>query len=154
MPHERRNFLSTLRLRADSDRLDAWFSKARCPHPQVQDALRVLAAALDAEVPRTRHSAKRKAATGAGVDTGAVDSRKYYYQARRFRRERDALQKQLGLVSGAKEDHNMLSEEWLLRVFLSKPNASARALEQGFGDIVGSDVHTVSRPRMNMIRDA
>ena len=48
----------------------------------------------------------------------------------------------------------MLSEEWLLRVFLSKPNASARALEQGFGDIVGSDVHTVSRPRMNMIRDA
>ena len=48
----------------------------------------------------------------------------------------------------------MLSEEWLMRVFLSKPNASARSLEQSFGDIVGSDVRTVSRPAMNAIRDA
>ena len=155
---ERRNFASVLRRRAD--RVQEYFGRARRQYPQVKEALRVLAVALDAEVPKTPLPKKRKATTGAGVATGATKtdpatvSRKWYFQARRFRLERDALQKKLGKVSGAKEGHNMLSEEWLMRVFLSKPNASARSMEQGFGDIVGSDVRTVSRPAMNAIRDA
>ena len=49
---------------------------------------------------RTRKCKTRCAATGAGVATGAPEaepataSRKWYFQARRFRLERDALQKQ------------------------------------------------------------
>ena len=47
----------------------------------------------------------------------------------------------------------MLSEECLLRIFLSKPNSSVRSLEQSFVDIAGSDVRIESRPAMNAVRD-
>ena len=48
----------------------------------------------------------------------------------------------------------MLSEERLLRIFLSKPNSSVRSLEQSFVDIAGSDVRIESRPAMNAVKDA
>ena len=41
-----------------------------------------------------------------------------------------------------------------MRVILAKPNASARAVEEMFADIVGSDVRTVSRRSINSVRDA
>ena len=80
--------------------------------------------------------------------------RKWYYQARRFRLRSESLADQLRLMSGAKVSHGMLSEEWLLRVILAKPNASARSVAQSFADIAGSDFSTVSRPSINAIRDA
>ena len=81
------------------------------------------------------------------------ESRKWYYQARRFRLERDALASKLRTMTGAK-DHGALSQEWLLRVILTKPNASARSVEQSFADIVGSDVRTIGRASLNAVRDA
>ena len=171
---ERRHFACVLRQRFD--RLQEHFGRAQGQYPRVLEALRQMGLALDAEVPRPELPKKRKAATGApraatgapqaatgapqaatGASRAAAESspvsRKWYCLARRLRKERDALKAQLDRASGAKEG-NVLTEEWLVRVFLSRPNASARSLEQGFGDIIGSDVHTVSRPRMNIIRDA
>ena len=165
---ERDRFVAVFRLRLA--RVQQYFGRARREYPRVKEALRLLQVAVDDELPRPaalqfrkRKAAPGAAATGAsvGVATGAREaaepreSRKWYFQARRFRLERDALEAKLLRVTGAKEEgHHVLSEEWLLRVFLSKPNASARSLEQSFGDIVGSDVRTVSRPAMNAIRDA
>ena len=80
-------------------------------------------------------------------------TRKWYFAAHRLRLERDALASKVRTMTGAK-DHGRLSQEWLLRVFLTKPNASARSLQQSFGSIVGSDVTTISRNRLNAIRDA
>ena len=80
-------------------------------------------------------------------------TRKWYFAAHRLRLERDALASKVRTMTGAK-DHGRLSQEWLLRVFLTKPNASARSLQQSFGSIVGSDVTTISRCRLNAIRDA
>ena len=164
---ERRPFPGVFRRRVA--RVQQYLDTARRQYPRTKEALRLLQVAVDDEVPRpvAQRSWKRKAppsdaapGAGVGVATGArqaaepSESRKWYFQARRFRLERDALEAKLRRVAGAKEEgHYMLSEEWLLRVFLSKPNASARSLEQSFGDIVGSDVRTVSRPAMNAIRD-
>lgn len=148
-------------------RVQQYLATARRQYPRTKEALRLLQVAVDEEVPRpaVQPGKKRKATPGAAATgaaaTGAheaaapTESRKWYFQARRLRLERDALAAKLRRFSGAKEEgHYMLSEEWLMRVFLSKPNASARSLEQSFGDIVGSDVRTVSRPAMNAIRDA
>ena len=164
---ERRPFPGVFRRRVA--RVQQYLDTARRQYPRTKEALRLLQVAVDDEVPRpvAQPSWKRKAppsdaapGAGVGVATGArqaaepSESRKWYFQARRFRLERDALEAKLRRVAGAKEEgHYMLSEEWLLRVFLSKPNASARSLEQSFGDIVGSDIGTVSRPAMNAIRD-
>ena len=48
----------------------------------------------------------------------------------------------------------MISEEWLVRVFLSKPCASGRGLAQSFRDIAGSDICTVGRASIARVRDA
>ena len=151
------------------------FARAKRQHPRTRDALRLLQEALDAEVPPVvarRAPRKRKleggvaatgvpgqAATGAfeAAATGvATRQRKFYYQACRLRKQRDTLAAQLQRFTGAKlaAQNNQLSEEWLLRVILAKPNASARAVEQMFADIVGSDVRTVSRGSINSVRDA
>ena len=169
---ERQRFSLLLRHRVAMVRQH--FLLARQPYPGIRDALHQLQGALDAELPppvvrrgslkRTRGSggaatgATASAATGAGSPVGGVEphvarERKCYHQARRLRKERDALALQLRRMSGAKEG-GQLSQEWLLRIFLAKPNASARFVEQSFGDIVGSDVTTVSRFSLNRVRDA
>ena len=134
--------------------------------------MRLLCVAVDAEVAvpaadlgRVRQ--KRKAggaatgasATGAsatGASTtgaSATRERKWYYQARRFRLERDNLAQQLRRFSGDKHSGN-ISEELLLRVILVQPNASARWVEQSFADVVGSDVRAVSSFSIDSVRDA
>ena len=42
-----------------------------------------------------------------------------------------------------------MSQEWLLRVFLAAPHASAWALAHSFRDVAGTDVCTVSRPAIS-----
>ena len=162
---ERRHFPVVLRRRCR--RVQEYFATARRQYPRTREALRLLQAALDVEVPRpvepTVSQRKRKGevapGAGAGAATGALEAaapreRRWFYQARRFRQERDALAEKVRRLSGAKDSRNMLSEEWLLRVILSHPNASARSVEQSFADIVGSDVRTVSRASLNAVRDA
>ena len=110
-------------------------------------------AQIQPEEPAAATGAFEAAATG--VATG---QRKFYYQDCRLRKHRDTLAAQLQRFTGAKlaAHNNQLSEseEWLLRVILAKPNASARAVEEMFADIVGSDVRTVSRGSINSVRDA
>ena len=150
---ERRHFSVVLRRRFR--RLEEYFNTGRRQYPRTREALRLLKAALDGEVPRpvepTASQRKRKGevatGAGAGAAAGALEAaapreRRWYYQARRFRQERDALAEKVRHLSGAKDSRNMLSEEWLLRVILSHPNASARSVEQSFADIAGSDVRT------------
>ena len=169
---ERQRFAMTFRGRLG--RLQEWFKRANRSYPRTEDALRRLQQAVDAEiaqvvVPRSLLKRRRqtaaastgaagKAATEATAQPGkssraGAESRKWYYQARRFRLERDALATKVRTIAGAK-DHGALSQEWLLRVILSKPNASARSVEQSFADIVGSDVRIISRSSLNAVRDA
>ena len=161
---ERQRFSLLLRHRVAKVRQH--FLLARQPYPGIRDALRQphqLQGALDAELPppvvrrgslkRTRGSGGAATGATASAATGAARDRKCYHQARRLRKERDALALQLRRMSGAKEG-GQLSQEWLLRIFLAKPNVSARFVEQSFGDIVGSDVTTVSRFSLNRVRDA
>ena len=159
---ERQRFLSTLRFRVE--RVQVLFRKAKRQYPRTQHCLARLQDALDAEFPAPvvaprasqlkRSRSSGGAATGAAsAATGAGESRKHYFKARRLMKERDELNLKLQRMSGAKEA-GQLSEEWVLRVFLAKPNASARSVEQSFADIVGSDVKTVSRFSLNSVRDA
>ena len=158
---ERQRFALVLRRRAA--RVQEFFGRARLQYPRTAEALRLLQEALEAEVvvPAADLAVKREKRRASGatsateaVATGADRDRKWYFQARRFKKERDALAEKLRLSSGAKEKGGALSEEWLLRVILSKPNASARSVAQSFADIVGSDVRTVSRGSINSVRDA
>ena len=75
-------------------------------------------------------------------------------QAYRLRKERDALAEQLRAHTSAKAPGGSISQEWLLRVFLSMPGSSSRSLAQSFLDCVGSDVNTVSRTSIGRVRDA
>ena len=47
-----------------------------------------------------------------------------------------------------------VSEEWILRVILSAPNVSGRALAEAFHLVVGSDSNIISRPTIANIRAA
>jgi len=47
-----------------------------------------------------------------------------------------------------------VSQEWLMRVFLAAPHASARALAHSFRAVAGTDDCTVSRPTISKIKDA
>ena len=137
--------------------LEYFFSRTNRQYPRARDALRLLREALDAEVPPVAPR-KRKLEGGWAATGVATRQRKFYYQACRLRKHRDTLAAQLQRFTGAKlaAQNNQLSEseEWLLRVILAKPNASARAVEEMFADIVGSDVRTVSRRSINSVRDA
>ena len=47
-----------------------------------------------------------------------------------------------------------MSEEWILRVMLTTPNVSGRAMAEAFHLSVGSDRHMVSRESIGNIRSA
>ena len=144
------------------------FRRARRQYPRTAAALKVLQEAVDAEIfyspnaaatasgkRRAREAATGGAASGAAA-TGAETSRerRWYMQAYRARKERDAMAQTLRVSGGAKAEGGLISEEWLVRVFLSLPTASARSLEQSFADVIGSEVRRVGRTSIGPIRDA
>ena len=52
------------------------------------------------------------------------------------------------------KEKNRISEEWLVRVFLSQPCGSGRGLAQSFKDIAGSDIMTLGRSSIGRVRDS
>ena len=119
-------------------------AQASAAEPQAAQAAAAEPQAAQAIVAKPK-AAKSLAAEG--------ESRKWYFQARRFRLERDALAAKLRSITGEKEQGS-LSKEWLLRVILAQPNASVRSVEQSFADVLGSDFRTISRGSLNAVRDA
>ena len=112
-------------------------AQASAAEPQAAQAAAAEPQAAQAIVAKPK-AAKSLAAEG--------ESRKWYFQARRFRLERDALAAKLRSITGEKEQGS-LSKEWLLRVILAQPNASVRSVEQSFADVLGSDFRTISNSR-------
>ena len=64
------------------------------------------------------------------------------------------LTSQLEAHERSKSMGGRLSEEWIMRVILSAPNVSSRALEESFHLSVGSDRSMISRDRIGNIRSA
>ena len=167
---ERQRFKAILHRRVR--RVREHFLRARRRYPRIAETLQLLQAALDEELPHTVADAaaplgsrqkKRRAGSAGGAATGATEpatrkaiprDRKWYYQARRFQKERDVLAAKVRRMDGEKESGGQLSQEWLLRIILAKPNASARSLAQSFVDVIGSDVRTVGRTSIGVVRDA
>ena len=142
--------------------LETQFRRARNEYPQAAKALGLLKEAIDAEVApalslglRRKRRASGAAATGApAAATGGDRDRKYYMQAFRLKKQNAQLKKEVQCHIATKAAGGKISAEWLMRVFLSQPTSSARALAQSFVDVAGSDVTTVGRTSIGKIRDA
>ena len=81
-------------------------------------------------------------------------SRKHYQRSLRLQRENAALRAKLLSHTAAKEDGNLLSHDWILRVFLTTPCHSGRGTATSFRDVVGLDENTISRPSIDKVRGA
>ena len=64
------------------------------------------------------------------------------------------LASKLETFQSSKGVHNVLSQSWILRVMLTAPNVSGRAMAEAFHLVVGSDRSMVSRESVKNIRAA
>ena len=132
------------------------------PYPKTNVALQSLRAAMSDEMPqkRTRRtkgqgallSAARRKRIFSDIDSTA---KKHYDKRRRLQKENEGLRANLAkhtvFRSGA---HNHIVPHWLVRVFLSQPNPSARGMEKSVRDVAGMDAPVISRKSIERIRDA
>ena len=127
-------------------------------YPQTVAALARLRAAVELEFPRrpiSDSSRKRK------FGRLSVDSRKYYFKARRLKTEVDDLKQKLAKITQTKEavdGHFRISKETAVRICLSSPvGSSGRGKAQSFQDVAAfgtADVKTVGRTTISRVRDA
>ena len=82
-------------------------------------------------------------------------SRRHYHKARRETKKSENLENKLKEMTDTKEkENNRISEEWIVRVFLSQPCGSGRGLAQSFKDVAGSDITTLGRSSIGRVRNA
>ena len=116
-------------------------------HPHTAAATSALRAALDEEFPR-RSVAKH-------LEVSAWQQRnKSRMKAWRLQRQVAELEAEVQRLMSSKTVGGRVSQEWLLRVCLAAPHASARAVAHSFRAVAGTDECTVSRPTISRIKDA
>ena len=82
-------------------------------------------------------------------------SRRHYQKARPEAKKSENLENKLKEMTDTKEkENNRISEEWIVRVFLSQPCGSGRGLAQSFKDVAGSDITTLGRTSIGRVRNA
>ena len=135
--------------------LHATFLRGRMPYPKTADALRRLREAIYAEVPCGRGlKRKRERPAMRSSPTTGHASRKHYQRMLRLKKDNVQLRAEVVSHTQSKAEGWQLSPEWLSRVFLTSPAASARGMAQSFRDVVCSDSNTVSRYSIGRVRDA
>ena len=67
---------------------------------------------------------------------------------------KDELEQELAKYKRPKDLAGRVSEEWIIRVILTAPNVSARALSESFRMTVGEDHNVISRTQVGRIRAA
>ena len=72
----------------------------------------------------------------------------------RAKKKLSALQEELSRLKASKDARGRVSEEWLVRVLLTAPNVSGRAMSEAFHLAVGSDSTMISRESIGNIRAA
>ena len=72
----------------------------------------------------------------------------------RTKKKMSALQEELSRLKASKDARGRVSEEWLVRVLLTAPNVSGRAMSEAFHLAVGSDSNMISRESIGNIRAA
>ena len=112
-------------------------------HPRTTTALNALLCALAAEFPYLRAPRQRMPLMA-----------RYRKQIRRLKRQVTKLNAELQRHVSTKTVGGRVSQEWLTRVFLAAPHASARALAHSFRAVAGTDESTVSRAAISKIKDA
>ena len=112
-------------------------------HPRTATALNALLCALAAEFPYLRAPCQRMPLMA-----------RYRKQISRLKRQVTKLNAELQRHVSTKTVGGRVSQEWLTRVFLAAPHASARALANSFRAVAGTDESTVSRPTISIIKDA
>lgn len=122
-------------------------------YPDTTDALRRLESALALEFPQKAKQQTTKAATRCMIPT-AKTSRLWKQQIKRKDAKIGQLQTEVATLLDAKGKGGLISSEWIVRVALANPHASARALEACFRDICGVDHNVVDRRTMGKIKDA
>ena len=120
--------------------------------PQCCNAIRSLQDAVKQELgPRAIQRFVRRAATGATIRTKRSTSRVAIWRAKRKIAE---LTSKVNTFQLSKGVHGVLSEIWILRVILTAPNVSGRAMAEAFHLVVGSDRSMVSCASVLNIRSA
>ena len=154
------------KLRRSVDRVVAYVEhRTTRPYPKTDAALKSLLAALSVEMPLGR---KRLASDSLGLSekqrTRVFSEKqrnsdraykKQYDKGRRLQKEHDELRAKIAKHTVFKSgEHNQIVPDWLVTVFLSQPNPSARGMERAVRDVAAMDVPVISRKSMERIRDA
>ena len=125
----------------------------RDKYPKSAEALRRFRVAVLAEVPDgTGRKGLHRQTSGAKL----AGTRKYYMRWYRATRENKRLKSQVEAFTDSKagEAGCQIAPEWLCRIFLSAPAASARSVERAFKDVLGADTRTVSSRTIARVGDA
>ena len=124
--------------------LEVEVGRARGAYPRTVAALRSLRGALQVEL-------TRKSLCGASLATRTSRLR---MQMSRLRKRVRELEESDRRHKAAKIVDGLIELEWIVRVFLASPHASARAVAQSFRAVAGMDECTVSRPTISKIKDS
>ena len=150
------------KLRRSVDRVVAYVEhRTTRPYPKTNAALKSLLAALSVEMPLGRKRLARDSLGLSEKQRKRVFSqndrayKKQYDRGRRLQKENDELRAKIAKHTVFKSgEHNQIVPDWLVTVFLSQPNPSARGMERAVRDVAAMDVPVISRKSMERIRDA
>ena len=128
------------------------------PYPKTNVALQSLRAALLDEMPQKRGERQGALLSATTRERSSVfdsNAKKHYDKRRRLEKENEGLRTTVAKDTVFRSVvQNQIVPDWLVRVFLSQPNPSARGTERSVRDVVGMDLPVISRKSMERIRDA
>ena len=116
--------------------------------PLTKAALDQFECALKAEAPERRKGFKRRRGP---EERRAIRILKQ--KARRLASKCSELKSKVEAATGAKGLRRQVETDWLVRVALAAPLASARSLTAAFRDVCDVDENIVSRPTIGKIKD-
>ena len=125
-------------------------------YPETTDALTRLESALALEFPpkaKPEAKATKRSRMRVMIPT-SKDAKLWKRQLKRKNEKLEQLQTQNAKLLDAKHKGGVISGDWIVRVALANPHASARALEACFRDICGVDRNVIGRTAMGRIKDA
>ena len=141
--------MATRELRMLLQRAKATLSEVPGEFPLTHAAVNQLEAALRMENPQRKQGAKRRR----GPDE--TKARKVWGQkVRRLQAKVADLAGQVAASTGSRGLRRQLDCDWLVRVALAAPFASARAMEVAFREVCDTDENIVSRVSIGKIQDA
>ena len=125
-------------------------------YPETTDALTRLESALALEFPpkaKPEAKATKRSRMRVMIPT-SKDAKLWKRQLKRKNEKLEQLQTENAKLLDAKNKGGFISGDWIVRVALANPHASARALEACFRDICGVDRNVIGRTAMGQIKDA